>query len=58
MHNAKNIGIQEAQIKLQQKTDVESYYIKAKRVSRLHDLLSHRHRPNGERIQMSVGDIS
>ena len=36
----------------------DSYYTGAKRVSRLHDLLSCHHGTNGEGVQMPVGDIS
>ena len=36
----------------------ESYYTGAKRVSWLHNLLIHHHRPNGKCIQVPVGDIS
>ena len=40
------------------KTDTESYYTGAERLSGLHDLLSLHDRPNGKRIQVPVGDIS
>ena len=36
----------------------ESYYTGVIRISGLHDLLSRHHRPNGEGMQMPVGDIS
>ena len=38
-------------------TDTESYYTRAKRASRLHGLLSHHHRTDGEGVQVPVGDI-
>ena len=57
-HNTKNIGIQEAQIQLPQRTNMESYYTGAKTVNGLQDLLSCHHRSNGKRIQVPVGDIS
>ena len=41
----KDIGIQEVQIQLLQKSDMEGYYTGAKRVSGLHDLLSHHTEP-------------
>ena len=58
-HNhVKDIGIRKVQVPLPRKTDTESYYTKAKRISNLHDLPSLHHRPNGECIQVLVGDIS
>ena len=57
-HNAKDIGIREAQIRPSQKTDTGSYYTGAKRVSGLHNLLSCHHRSNGKGVQVPVGDIS
>ena len=57
-HNAKDIGIREVQVQPMRKTDMESYYTGAKRVSRLHDLLNRHHRPNGKLVQVRVGDIS
>ena len=57
-HNPMDIGIREEQKRPSRKTDTESYYTGAERVSGLHDLLSCHHRPNKERIQVPMGDIS
>ena len=57
-HNAKDIGIWEEEIQILRKTDMESYYTGAKRVSRLHDLLSRHHRSNENGVQVLVGDTS
>ena len=55
----KGCGIQKtAIIDHHEKTGTGSYYTGTIRVSRLHDLLSRHQRPNGEGIQVPVGDIS
>ena len=56
-HKVKEIGVLEPQGQPLRKHQKESYYTRAKRVSRLHDLLSRHHKTNGEGVQVPVGDI-
>ena len=56
-HHTKDVGIRETQVQPPRKTDTESYYAGAEKVSGLNDLLSRQHRPDGKHTQVPVGDI-
>ena len=57
--NMQNMGIQKTAITdRQEKTGTGNYCTRAIRVSELHDLLNHHHRPNEKGLQVPVSDIS